>query len=40
MNNMSKIGEKMLDELKAIIKSPKLWITMAGVALIPTLYAI
>ncbi|HFE9462033.1 TPA: YhgE/Pip domain-containing protein, partial [Streptococcus agalactiae] len=28
----------MLDELKAIIKSPKLWITMAGVALIPTLY--
>lgn len=38
MNNMSKIGEKMLDELKAIIKSPKLWITMAGVALIPTLY--
>lgn len=28
----------MLEELKALIKSPKLWVTMIGVALIPALY--
>lgn len=28
----------MLEELKAILKSPKVWITMIGVALVPTLY--
>lgn len=35
---MSKLGENMLEELKALIKSPKLWVTMIGVALIPALY--
>jgi putative membrane protein len=35
---VSKLGENMLNELKALIKSPKLWITMIGVALIPALY--
>lgn len=38
MNNMFKIGEKMLDELKVIIKSLKLWIMMVGVVLILMLY--
>lgn len=28
----------MLEELKALIKSPKLWVTMIGVALVPALY--
>ena len=28
----------MLEELKALIKSPKLWVTMFGVALVPALY--
>ncbi|MCW8519144.1 YhgE/Pip domain-containing protein [Streptococcus macedonicus] len=28
----------MLEELKALIKSPKIWVTMIGVALIPALY--
>ena len=28
----------MLEELKALMKSPKLWVTMIGVALIPALY--
>ncbi|SUO81455.1 YhgE/Pip domain-containing protein [Streptococcus equinus] len=28
----------MLEELKALIKNPKLWVTMIGVALIPALY--
>ena len=28
----------MLEELKALIKSPKFWVTMIGVALIPALY--
>ncbi|RCW17626.1 hypothetical protein CAC02_01800 [Streptococcus gallolyticus] len=28
----------MLEELKALIKKPKLWVTMIGVALIPALY--
>ena len=28
----------MLEELKVLIKSPKLWVTMIGVALIPALY--
>lgn len=28
----------MLEELKSLIKSPKLWVTMIGVALIPALY--
>lgn len=28
----------MLEELKTLIKSPKLWVTMIGVALIPALY--
>lgn len=32
------LGENMLDELKALIKSPKLWVTMIGVSLIPALY--
>ena len=35
---MSKLGENMLEELKALIKSPKLWVTMIGVALVPALY--
>lgn len=35
---MSKKGENMLEELKALIKSPKIWVTMIGVALIPALY--
>jgi len=35
---VSKLGENMLEELKALIKSPKLWVTMIGVALIPALY--
>jgi len=35
---VSKKGENMLEELKALIKSPKLWVTMIGVALIPALY--
>lgn len=38
MNTVSKLGENMLEELKALIKSPKLWVTMIGVALIPALY--
>lgn len=38
MNSVSKLGENMLEELKALIKSPKLWVTMIGVALIPALY--
>ena len=28
----------MLAELKALLKSPKLWITIIGVSLIPALY--
>lgn len=28
----------MLEEFKALIKSPKLWVTMIGVALVPALY--
>ncbi|GAB6886051.1 membrane protein [Streptococcus equinus ATCC 33317] len=28
----------MLEELKALIKNPKLWVTMIGVALVPALY--
>ena len=28
----------MLEELKALIKTPRLWVTMIGVALIPSLY--
>lgn len=28
----------MLEELKALIKSPKFWVTMIGVALVPALY--
>lgn len=28
----------MLEELKALIKSPKLWVTMIGAALVPALY--
>lgn len=35
---MSILGEKMLEELKALIKNPKLIITMIGVALVPALY--
>lgn len=35
---MSKLGENMLEEFKALIKSPKLWVTMIGVALVPALY--
>jgi len=35
---VSKLGENMLEELKALIKSPKLWVTMIGVALVPALY--
>lgn len=35
---MSKLGENMLEELKALIKNPKLWVTMIGVALVPALY--
>lgn len=35
---MSKLGENMLEELKALIKIPKLWVTMIGVALVPALY--
>lgn len=38
MNSVSKLGENMLEELKALIKSPKLWVTMIGVALVPALY--
>lgn len=38
MNTVSKLGENMLEELKALIKSPKLWVTMIGVALVPALY--
>ncbi|GAY71012.1 phage infection protein [Streptococcus canis] len=35
---MSISGEKMLEELKTLIKNPKLIITMIGVALVPALY--
>ncbi len=35
---MSILGEKMLEELKALIKNPKLIITMIGVAMVPALY--
>lgn len=28
----------MLEELKAILKSPKLWVTIFGVSLIPMMY--
>lgn len=35
---MSILGEKMLEELKALIKNPKLIMTMIGVALVPALY--
>ena len=35
---MSEKGEEMLEELKTLIRSPKLWVTMVGVALIPALY--
>lgn len=35
---MSILGENMLEELKTLIKNPKLMITMIGVALVPALY--
>lgn len=35
---MSISGENMLEELKTLIKNPKLMITMIGVALVPALY--
>ncbi len=35
---MSILGENMLEELKTLIKNPKLMITMTGVALVPALY--
>lgn len=38
LDNVYKIGDNMLEELKALIKSPKLWVTMIGVALVPALY--
>ncbi|AAT87984.1 Phage infection protein [Streptococcus pyogenes MGAS10394] len=38
MNSMSILGENMLEELKTLIKNPKLMITMIGVALVPALY--
>ncbi|AKI37885.1 hypothetical protein DK92_08790 [Streptococcus pyogenes] len=38
MNTMSILGENMLEELKTLIKNPKLMITMIGVALVPALY--
>lgn len=37
---MYKKGERMLTELKAVLKKPMLWITMVGVALVPALYNI
>lgn len=38
LDNVYKIGDNMLEELKALIKTPRLWVTMIGVALIPSLY--